>query len=559
MRKVLYITVITLACLLASACSKPKSSGTTEEEKPKSPLEQEIDKFSPTEIGTPMLAFTPQERALISQLVAAADQIDQIYWRQVYPRNPKIQQRLQSSKDPNDLLTLRLFNLMYGPFDRLQENRPFYGQEAKPLGGGFYPPDMTKDEFQKWIQDHPKDKTDFESPYTVIQRQGKNLVAIPYSTAYKQWLEPAAQDLEAAAQQTSDKALQKFLRSRAKAFLTNDYYQSDLDWVDLSGNKIDVTIGPYEVYEDGLLNLKASFEAFIGVRDEESSKALDVYTSYIDNLENNLPEDDKYKNPHRGTLSPLVVVNELYDAGEARPGVQTAAFTLPNDERVRAKKGTKKIMLKNVTQAKFNKTLAPAAIRLIVDDQLQNVKFDPFFNHILLHELSHALGPGFITVGKEKTTVNRALKEQYTAIEEAKADVVGLYDAEFLAQKKVFDPAHLADYYISNVASIFRSVRFGADDAHGKANLLQFNFFMKEGALSYDETKQKFRTDVPKMKEATRKLANILLTIEAQGDYAAAKALMDEQGKMTPRLQSALRRLNDVPVDIAPQFTSVKK
>ncbi len=473
----------------------------------------------------------------------------------MYAENPAIRQRLEASHDPNDKALLHLFNIMYGPFDRLQQNKPFIGTTPKPLGGGFYPEDMTKDEFQKWIQAHPKDAAAFESPYTVIRRDGANLVAVPYSVAYKQWLEPAANDLESAAALTKDPALKKFLLSRAQAFRSNDYYQSDVDWVDLSHNKIDVTIGPYEVYEDGLLNLKASFEAFIGVRDEESSRALDVYKSYINDLENNLPLDAKYKSSRIGTLSPLIVINEIYTGGEARPGVQTAAFTLPNDERVRAKKGTKKIMLKNVMQAKFNKTLAPIAIRLIADDQLPEVKFEPFFDHTLLHEMSHALGPGFITVGGRKTTVNRALKEQYSAIEEAKADVLGLYNVEFLAQKKVFKPGDLPSHYVSYLASLFRSVRFGVDDAHGKANLLQFNFLMKEGGIQYDQDKAKFRADIPKMQAATKKLANILLTLEAEGNYNGAKAFMEEYGKVGPQLQSALRRLNGIPVDIEPTFS----
>jgi hypothetical protein len=549
---------LVLIIILFSSCSKAPTT-TEQTPPPRTPLEQQIDKFASTDIGSPLEDLKTKDLTLLNKLVEASDQIDEIFWRQVYAKNPELRQKLEASKDPKDQTTLHLFNIMRGPFDRLQDNKPFLGTQPKPLGAGFYPEDLTQEEFQKWIADHPKDAAAFESPYTVIQRDGNKLKAVPYSEAYKQWLEPAARNMEEAAALTDNAALKKFLLSRAKAFRTNDYYQSDMDWMDVAGSTMDVTIGPYEVYEDALLNQKASFEAFIGVRDDESSKALSVYESYIDALENNLPLDPKYQSSRKGKMSPLIVINELYTGGEARRGVQTAAFTLPNDERVRAAKGSKKIMLKNVMQAKFAKTLVPIAIRLVVDDQLPNVKFDPFFNHVLLHEMSHALGPGIIQKGKDKITVNKALKDQYSAIEEAKADVLGLYNVEFLAQKKVFSEADLPSHYISYLASLFRSVRFGAEEAHGKANLLQFNFLMKEGGIQFDDKRQKFRADVEKMKAATKKLATVLLTIEAEGDYDGAKRLMEEQGKMSPQLQSALRRLADIPVDIEPSFLIGKK
>jgi hypothetical protein len=557
MRTLIIVTLV-LIIILFSSCSKAPTT-TEQTPPPRTPLEQQIDKFASTDIGSPLEDLKTKDLTLLNKLVEASDQIDEIFWRQVYAKNPELRQKLEASKDPKDQTTLHLFNIMRGPFDRLQDNKPFLGTQPKPLGAGFYPEDLTQEEFQKWIADHPKDAAAFESPYTVIQRDGNKLKAVPYSEAYKQWLEPAARNMEEAAALTDNAALKKFLLSRAKAFRTNDYYQSDMDWMDVAGSTMDVTIGPYEVYEDALLNQKASFEAFIGVRDDESSKALSVYESYIDALENNLPLDPKYQSSRKGKMSPLIVINELYTGGEARRGVQTAAFTLPNDERVRAAKGSKKIMLKNVMQAKFAKTLVPIAIRLVVDDQLPNVKFDPFFNHVLLHEMSHALGPGIIQKGKDKITVNKALKDQYSAIEEAKADVLGLYNVEFLAQKKVFSEADLPSHYISYLASLFRSVRFGAEEAHGKANLLQFNFLMKEGGIQFDDKRQKFRADVEKMKAATKKLATVLLTIEAEGDYDGAKRLMEEQGKMSPQLQSALRRLADIPVDIEPSFLIGKK
>jgi hypothetical protein len=557
MRTLIIVTLV-LIIILFSSCSKTPT--TTEQTPPtRTLLEQQVDKFASTDVGSPLEDLKAKDLTLLNKLVEASDQIDEIFWRQAYAKNPELRQKLEVSKNPKDQTTLHLFNIMRGPFDRLQDNKPFLGTQPKPRGAGIYPEDLTKEEFQKWVADHPKDAAAFESPYTVIQRDGKKLKAVPYSAAYKQWLEPAAKNLEEAAALTDDAALKKFLLSRAKAFRTNDYYQSDMDWMDAAGSKMDVTIGPYEVYEDALLNQKASFEAFIGVRDDESSKALSVYESYIDALENNLPLDPKYQSSRKGKLSPLIVINELYTGGEARRGVQTAAFTLPNDERVRAAKGSKKIMLKNVMQAKFAKTLVPIAIRLVVDDQLPNVKFDPFFNHVLLHEMSHALGPGLIQKGKDKITVNKALKDQYSAIEEAKADVLGLYNVEFLAQKKVFSEVELPSHYISYLASLFRSVRFGAEEAHGRANLLQFNFLMKEGGIQFDDKRLKFRADIEKMKAATKKLATVLLTIEAEGDYDGAKKLMEEQGTMSPQLQSALRRLSDIPVDIEPVFLIGRK
>ncbi|MEJ2679175.1 MAG: hypothetical protein P8174_08890 [Gemmatimonadota bacterium] len=367
-------------------------------------------------------------------------------------------------------------------------------------------------------------------------------------------LEKAADLLRQAADVSQNASLTRFLRSRADAFLSNDYYQSDMDWMDIHNSAVEPTIGPYEVYEDALLGLKASFESFITVSDSAASAELDVLKSHLKSLEEHLPIEDRYKNTDRGFESPMKVVDVAYTAGEARSGVATIAFNLPNDERVREAKGSKKVMLRNVSLAKFNRILVPIAERVLASDIVDRIQFQPWFTNVLMHELAHGLGPGFITVNGERTTVNQALRDRYSAIEEAKADVTGLYNLTVLADEGIYDDLFVRQAFAGHLADLFRAVRFGASEAHGQAALLQLDWYLDKGAVQYDTASGKFEANLQAMMLANRQLATELLTLEAQGDYARAGALLEQYGKVPESLQQSIKQLEGVPVDILPEY-----
>jgi len=520
----------------------------------KKQLKKQLDKFVPVTISYDQTLLSEQDQQVIAKLVQAANYMDRIFLRQVYVDNEKILKQLQASQIPDDLICLDYFKIMYGPWDRLNDNQPFLVSFEKPEGANFYPSGMSKDAFYEWLEKQPNDKVAFESNFTVIRSRGNKLLAIPYSKAYQDLLKPAAKLLREAAELADNKSLQTFLRSRAEAFLSNDYFQSDMDWMDLDSN-IEVVIGPYEVYEDQLFGYKAAFEAFITVVDPVESEKLSVIASYLDAMEKNLPYPDRYKNFERGGESPIKVVQEIYTAGDTRAGAQTLAFNLPNDERVREAKGSKKVMLKNVMEAKFNKILLPIAEKVIDPAQLSNITFDAYFNHILLHEVSHGLGPGIITLPDgEKTTVNKMLKDAYSVIEEAKADVCGNFNVQFLINKNVFPKSLEKSLYTTYLAGMFRSVRFGAQSAHGVANMIQFNYLTERNAFKFDSKTKTFRVDPIRIKNAVRDLANMLLVIQAKGDYKAAKNLINNYGVMTETMKAALERLKTIPVDIKPIY-----
>ena len=517
-------------------------------------IQTQLEKFAPVTIAYDKSFLSEQDQQVVLKLVEASRLIDQIFLQQVYSQNESLKKALLKSKDHDIKPYLDYFNIMYGPFDRLDENKPFLATNSKPVGANFYPEDMTKTEFVQWIENHPEIKNDFESNFTVIRRQDAELVAIPYSKAYEDQLKSATKLLKEAAALAENSSLKKFLTSRADAFLSNDYFQSDMDWMDLN-SPIEVVIGPYEVYEDALMGYKAAFEAFITVVDPIESNKLAIVASYLDKMEKNLPYKDEYKNFERGSSSPIKVVQEIYTAGDTRAGVQTLAFNLPNDERVQEAKGSKKVLLKNVQEAKFDKILTPIAEKVIHPDQISNVTFNAYFNHILLHEVSHGLGPGTLVLPNgEKTTVNKLLSETYSTLEEAKADVCGNYNVQFLIDQGVFPKELENSLYETYLAGMFRSVRFGIESAHGRGNMIQFNFLMEQGAFLYDKESQKFSVNPSKVKTAITELANVLLTIQAEGNYRAAKNLIAKYAVMNESMQVALNKLSDIPVDIKPVY-----
>jgi hypothetical protein len=449
---------------------------------------------------------------------------------------------------------LELFNIMFGPFNRLEHDKPFIGTEKKPLGANYYPEDMTKEEFKQWLKDHPEDEDAFTSEFTVIRRDGEKLVAIPYSEYYKEKLTEAATLLLDAAENADNPSLKKYLTTRAVAFQNNDYFESDMKWMDLSEHDIEIVIGPYEVYEDRLFNFKAAFECFLTIRDKEESEKLEVFKSYLRDMEIHLPLPDEHKNFERGSESPLAVVNEIFTAGDTKAGIQTIAFNLPNDERVRKVKGSKKVMLKNVSEAKFNKLLKPISEIVLEPEQLEYVTFNSFFTHSLMHEMSHGIGPGYIKVDGRDTEVKKELQETYSTLEECKADILGIYNNIFMIEKGVFPESFENEIWVTALAGVFRSTRFGINEAHGGGEAIIYNYLIEHGGFEFNEETEKVKVNFEKVGTVLEELANKVLMIQAKGDYHAAKDLIAKYVVVSPSLGLLQEKLNVLPVDIKPIY-----
>ncbi|MFQ6109189.1 MAG: peptidase [Candidatus Aminicenantales bacterium] len=520
-------------------------------------IKERLSRFSPTKITFDESLLNEEQRQVLKKLVEAARHMDNIFWKQASYVGLSIKERLEKSTDPSDKDYLRYLTINFGPYDRLDENRPFIGSSSKPPGAGFYPPDLTKEEFQTYIAQHPELKEQLESHYTVIKRENGDLVAVPYNVEYREDLEPAAQRLREAAAITSNPSLKKYLLQRADDLLQNDYYKSDCAWIDLEGNLVEIVIGPFEVYEDGLMGLKASYEAFVYINDMEEMEKIKGYLNYLEEMQKNLPVEKKYRDQEIGGLkSPLNVVIEVFTAGDTKAGVQTSAFVLPNDERVREEKGTKKVFLKNVMEAKFQKSLIPISRRILSLEDVQSVSFFGYFTEVILHEISHALGVNYVTREEgTRITVNQALKEHYSAIEELKADIVGLYNVRLLVDKGWIPAEKEKEIYTSYLAGMFRSMRFGVHEAHGLATLIQFNFLREKGGFLYDEATEKFSVDFSSIKSAIEELARQVLILQGDGDYQKAASFITRYGKMDEITKKSIEKLKDIPVDIEPVFS----
>ncbi len=519
-------------------------------------LPKQIARFAPTVLTANTARLPMKDRLALRKIIAAARLLDPLFLRQVWSGNDAMKKQLDADRRPVGRLLLHYFLINDGPWSRLDENKAFIDDvPAKPSYANYYPADMTKDEFNAWLNSlSPADKEKATGYFYTIRRDaGGKLKAVPYSEEYRDLLEPAARLLREAAALTTDATLRNFLNKRAAAFASNDYYDSDVAWMELD-SAIDLTFGPYETYEDELFGYKAAFEAYVTLRDDAETAKLKKFSAYLQELENNLPIDPKYRNPKLGAASPIHVVNEVFTSGEGNSGVQTAAFNLPNDERVVKEKGSKRIMLKNVQDAKFSKTLIPISRVALAPAQQRNLAFDSFFTHILMHELMHGLGPHNIEVNGQATTVRLQLKDKYSSIEEAKADVTGLWALQFLLDKGVIDKGMQRTLYTTYLASMFRSVRFGITESHGRGVAMQFNYFTDEGAIRYDERTGRFSVDETKIREAVRKLTTELLTIEAEGSYEKAAAILDKYAVIRQPMKHAFDKLKNVPVDIEPVF-----
>ncbi|MBU1219400.1 peptidase [Myxococcota bacterium] len=533
-------------------------------------LKKLLERFVKVELPFEKADLKEDAKPVLKKLMEAAKIMDELFLIQVSRDNPSVRKEIaeKAATDPKMALVLELFDLMAGPWDRLNHHKPFYGTARKKSGAGFYDPKLTSKQFKLHIaslEQGIKNEKDakirttlseelgaLKSEYTVVDRINGKYVATPYSRVYFEKLSRAADLLDSAAKMTSDVTLAAFLTNRAKAFRDNNYRLSDENWVDLAGD-IDFVIGPYEVYEDGLMGYKASFTSFLSLVDKKSTASLDTIKKHTVQMDKNLPYDQKHAGG-KGASRPLKVVNLLYSAGDTKAGVQTLAFVLPNDQEVRRKKGFKIVLLKNVAHAKFDRILKPISDMLIHKDVVSRVNFDSFFNHTLVHEVTHSLGPNSALVDGKPQDIRRILKDHYSALEEAKADIGGLLGVEYLVQKKVFPAQAIEQSYATFVASIFRSVRFGTAEAHGKANLMAFNWFVKAGAVTFDNATQTFKIDFRKMSAAARLFTKEILDIYISGNYNKAAEFIDKWGKVSPLLRKTLERLKEIPVDIRPIF-----
>jgi hypothetical protein len=418
---------------------------------------------------------------VVNLLNQAGNLMSAIYLRQLFELNPEVRAQIAAFDHPQRPLLLEKFDAFFGPWDPVEEDRPFFGNTPRPDGAGFYPADMTKAEFDAYLAANPDQAEALNSPYTVVRRQGDRLVAIPYSQEYRQWLEPAAKLLEQAAAITTNASLKRFLTLRAQSFRTDDYYQSELAWMDLEGTPIEIAIGPYEAYDDRLYGRKTAFEAFVTLKDPDESAALDVYKGLLRDMEANLPVEDRFKNFQRGFESPIAVADQVHGGGDNVPGVQTIAFNLPNDERVREAKGAKKVILQNVLGAKYDRILQPIAPLVFVPADAANVTRRYMFMEVLFHELSHSLGPGTIIVNGRKTTVDAELKDLHSGIEEAKADVMGAYNVMFMMDRGVLPKGERDQIRATYVAGLFRAMRFGTNSAHGRGAAMQYGYLRDKG------------------------------------------------------------------------------
>lgn len=541
-KPLIFLITLTLITSFAS-CKQKKSSNesaidTMDTSTQKKPIQSKLHKYVKVDLTTDLEELTPDQKKMIPLLIKASQVMDSLYWYQTYGDLDSLINTLSNPRVKN------FVKINAGPWDRLDNDKPFVkGVGDKPKGANFYPKEMTKKEFEN------ADLTDKEGLYNFIRRdKEEGLTVIPYHEKFKMQLKHAADLLRKAADLAEEKDFAHYLQLRAKAMQTDQFHESDIAWMDMKDNSLGIVIGPIETYEDQLFGYKASYEAYVLHKDKAWSQRLAKYASFLPELQNNLPVDQKYKQEKPGADADINVYDVIYYGGAANAGGKTIAINLPNDEKVQLNRGTRRLQLKNAMRAKFDKILVPIADVLIASDQRKHVDFDAFFANTMFHEVAHGLGIKNTLDGKG--TVRKALKEHASALEEGKADILGLYMVEQLLGKDELE-GDIKDYYVTFIASIFRSVRFGAGDAHGVANMIRFNYFKEHHAFERLEDGT-YRVNYDKMKKTVKELSQLILTLQGDGDYKAVSQLVKEKGRIGSSLSSDLNKLNEkeIPVDV---------
>lgn len=510
-------------------------------------------KYAPTPMPADLTGLDGRRRRLVRALLRAAALADEIFWRQTGPLAVPYRGEMRAAYPESHELR-RFYLAQTGPYDRLDDDAPFLDVPPKPPGAGFYPPDLTEEELVGWIDGHPEQRDAFLSPYTVVQRREGGLVAVPYHVEYAELLGPMAEALGEAAGCADDPELRRCLELRAEAVLTDDYYEADLAWTAYSGEELDLVLGPYEVYEDHLMNLKAAFEASVELVDREESRKLALYERQLQALEDALPYPEELKPESAESRSTFTIVRDVYRGGLLRTGYQAVAANLPNDSRVKDALGTKKTFWKNVLDARFERIIGPVGRRMLVETQQGQLDAGAFFEFVLLHEMAHGLGPRYAGDAADRVPLNRALREHYSWIEENKADMAGLLGLRLLGQEGVLPAGAWSRQLTSYLASLFRTVRFGTAEAHGRAAVVSLNWFLERGGVRVDAGTGRFEVEPEPMEASIRSLAHELLMIEATGDRDRAAELAASHGRPPEVLERALERLGELPVDLVPVY-----
>jgi hypothetical protein len=517
-------------------------------------LADRLAKFKLVRMPFHAKGLSAREIKMVDKLVDAAGLSDCIYWRQTDPEGLKLYLSVAHSNSPQDLMLRRYLKINGSRFDLINEQKPFVGTDPMPLGRGFYPAGLTADEVNAYVAAHPDQKSALLNPLTVVRKKGDALEAIPYHVEYRQLLEPMAKDLNDAADLSDDPAFAKYLRLRAGALLSDDYYPSDIAWLDLENPKFDVVFAPYEVYDDSLLGIKTTYGASVMIRNDAESEKLALYQKYVPDLQEALPLPAADLPSKRGKQSPMEVVDSPYRAGDLLHGYQAVADNLPNDPRIHEEKGSKKIFWKNFMDARVNYIILPLAQRTMRADQAAMASGEGYLADTIMHEISHGLGPAFAHTAQGKVQINEAIGSSYSALEESKADVVGEFCYGWLVAHGGLPKERRNITYASYVAGIFRTVRFGVAESHGAGEIMQFNYYVEQGAIRRDPASGLYVIDFEKMPAAIASLAKELLEQEATGDRARTDAWFKKYGGMPAELNALLAKTSDIPVDIDPEF-----
>jgi len=515
-------------------------------------LAAELARFERVRMPFDASGLNARERRMIGKLVAACRYLDRIYWQQSDPDGLQLYQQLQGKQSTAARDLRRFLRINGSRYDLIRDNAPFVGTAAWPPGRNLYPADLTREEFDRYVAAHPDRKAALLDPFAVVVRDGAGLAAVPYHMAYRQWLEPMAKLLREAAELSDDAGIAKFLRMRAQALLDDDYLPSDLAWLELDSPKFDLILAPYESYLDELLGVKTTYGAAVLVRDDTESRKLDIYQQYVPDIQDALPLPAEDRPSKKGLRSPMEIMQAPYRAGDLRHGYQAVADNLPNDPRVHERRGSKKIFFKNFMDARVEHVILPIAQRLLRADQAQQASAEGYLATTVMHEIAHGLGPAFAHIGGSKQDIRTAIGPAYAGLEEAKADIVGLFALKWLVDHGGVRPEKLNGYYISYLAGILRTVRFGLGEAHGRAEMMEFNYLTARAVLVRDPASGRYGIELDRMPGAVADLTKQLLQLEASGDRAGTEAWFARYGAMPAELAQALEAAHEVPVDIDP-------
>jgi len=548
------IAAITSATLLTHAQQKRAAIDVNAALKSVAPdLDARLARFKPVKMTFNAAGLSARERQMVDQLVVALRQLENMFWRQSDPEGLALYKALEKVDTAPARNTRHYLWINGSRWDLVNENEPFVGKQPMPPGHALYPADLTRAQADAYVSAHPDKKALLFDPYTIVRRRGTDLVGAKYHDEYAPFIRPAAAALRKAADLSDDPAFAKFLRMRADALSTDDYFASDIAWLELQNPKFDIIYAPYETYLDDLLGVKTSYGASILIRNDVESQKLALYQKWVPDIQDALPLAPADRPSVRGHVTPMEVMDAPFRAGDLRHGYQAVADNLPNDPRIHEQKGTKKIFFKNFMDARVNEVILPLASRVMDPAQAKRASAEGYLANTVMHEICHGLGPAFARVQGKNVSIREAIGRSFSGLEEAKADVVGMYALKWLVDKGVLPKDRLEEYYASELAGIFRTVRFGTGEAHGRAEMMEFNYYSEQGAIV--KANGRYRVDYTKIGDATARLAKELLEQEATGDRARADAWFNKYDKMPADLKAALAAAKDVPVDVDPIFS----